>query len=143
MGWLVLLCAALAIWLCASDVASAARGASDPRRDVWAAIRQVFPLEARAGARCIVTKEVGRGHQSRWRRVFGKAIGRAGEVGPFQAHPGWVVTGWNGNLPLWPWPWRMRFDALTNTRFAKWLWKLSGERWRLHWPLTARACGLQ
>ena len=77
--------------------ATAAPRKNDPHRDAWVAIRQVFPLHARAEARCIVTKEIGRGHQSRWRRVYGQAIGRAGEIGPFQAHPGWWHTGWNGN----------------------------------------------
>ena len=140
---LLALCGALAIWLCASDVAGAARVKADARRDVWAAIRQVFPMDARADARCIVTKEVGRGHASRWRKVYRGAVGRAGEVGPWQAHPGWWRTGWNGRPPLWPRVWKIRHDALYATKFALWLWKRSGERWRLHWPLTARACGLR
>ena len=73
--------------------------AQDPRRDAYAAIRVVFPLEHRLGARCINRREVGRGHQSRFRHVYRWAVGRAGEVGWIQAHPGWWRTGWNGNRP--------------------------------------------
>ena len=106
---------------------------NDPRRDAFAAIRVVFPLEARAGARCIVRAEVGRGWQSRWRHVYRHAVGRAGEVGPFQAHPGWWRDGWLGNRPLWPRAWKIRHNALYAARFARWLWEGSGRRWSVHW----------
>ena len=126
-----------------SDAGAAARVKNNPHTDAWAAIRQVFPPEYRAGARCIVSKEVGRGHQSRWRHVYRWAIGAAGEVGPWQAHPGWWRTGWNGGAALFPKPWLMRHDALYSTRFAWWLFKRSGYRWGLHWHNTARICGLR
>ena len=107
------------------------------RRDAYAAIRLVFPRWARPAARCVVSREGGR-----WTRAAG--VGAAGEVGSWQIHPGWTVTGWNGNRPRWPFPWRVRNDALFSTRqIAYRLWLESGRRFGVHWVLSSRACGVR
>ena len=143
LAWLLMIAVAFGIALYVTQAADGAPQRNDPRRDVYAAIRQVFPPDARAAARCVTRVETGAGHQSRWRSVYRHATGRLGEVGPWQFHPGWITTGWNGNAPRYPWPWRMRHDALTSTRAALDLWQGSGRRFGRHWYLAARACGVR
>ena len=142
--WVIVIVIVLGAAFCVTQSATGAtKKRNDLHRDVYAAIRQVFPLHARAAARCITRVETGRGYQSRWRSVYRHAVGTRGEVGPWQFHPGWIRTGWNGQAPRYPYPWRMRNDALTSTEAALDLWRGSGRRFGQHWYLSARACGVR
>lgn len=113
------------------------------RVNVSAAIRVAFPRKARRGARCIVRREVGRGRASFRADVYGSLVGAEGEVGPFQAHPGWWRDGWAGRPPAFPgWGVALRRDALVAAWWARWLWESSGRSWAVSWPHTAALCGL-
>ena len=51
--------------------------------------------------------------------------------------------GWNGGDALFPYPWRVRYDALYATRVAYWLWERAGKRFGQHWYLSSKKCGVR
>ena len=143
MRILTLVFCLLAISLC---LPNSSEGASQRQlsRDVYAAIEHVFPKRAWKPAKCIVQKEVGcpRGKRSCWRSLYSLKVGSVGEIGPWQANPGWFRTGWNGEAPLYPWAWKLKAHALHATLFARELWISAGRRFSRHWYLSSKACRL-
>ena len=138
------------IFLYPTDANANNQPRSNPKTDAYAAIAVVFPKRFQSAARCIVRKEIGQHHKSRYRSVYSIAIGTVGEVGPWQFHPGWwkgwwyrTPSGrWVQNLPKFPHPWKLRHDALYATRAAFELFKSAGFRFRQHWYHSSKKCGV-
>ena len=101
------------------------------RRDAFVAIRLVFPERAWPAARCVVRREGGR-----FKRVFVRAVGFAGEVGAWQWHP---IHRETIDMRL------AKTDALYATRKAVGKWRSLGERFRdsRGWYLSAKRCGVR